>query len=158
MIGHSNKNKSLIASISRKLKALRKKSISEIKDTLVANKTLDKVGNRLDQWIKDGRHHESFDSMDEILEDLGLTGEELSFYCSSVLKKKFLTWRKEMRIDEAKTLLLEHPDTPACHIGYAVGLSDKSNFRQQFKSVVGCTPTEWRERQLNDYSVKGTID
>ena len=72
------------------------------------------------------------------------------------IRKKFLTWRKELRINDAKDLLLMHPNAPACHIGFVVGLCDKSNFRQQFREVVGCTPLEWRKRNLKEYDCDDT--
>ncbi len=138
----------LLVRLTRKVRKYVRKSISRVKENLAARKTLDKVGRKLEQWVKEGKHHENYESMDRILDDLGLTVEELSFYCSRVLKKKFLTWRKELRIEESKKLLLSNPDLPACHVGYLVGLTDKSNFRQQFREMVGCTPSEWRERHL----------
>ena len=55
-----------------------------------------------------------------------------------------------MRIEDAKRLLMEQPEIPVRHIGYIIGFSDKSNFRRQFKEVVGCTPSEWRERELKN--------
>lgn len=145
------KNNTLIASLSRRLGRIHRNNIAGIKDSLSNRRTITKVRARLDEWVSNGMHLECYDSMDEILDELGLTNEELSFYCARVLKKKFLTWRKELRINEAKKLLLEHPDAPASHIGFAVGLFDKSNFRQQFKALVGCTPTEWREMHLKNH-------
>ena len=149
---HIWKSSSLLTTISKRIKRLKKDGLTGIRDIISARRTLAKVGNRLEQWVGEGKHHESYDSMDVILEELGLTKEELSFYCSRALKKNFLTWRKEMRIKDAMKLLLKHPDTPACHIGYVVGFGDKSNFRQQFRSVTGCTPTEWREMKLKEYA------
>ena len=80
--------------------------------------------------------------------DLDLTGEELSFYCSTRFGKTFLTWRKELRIEEAMDLLLKFPVIPASKIGLSLGIKDKSDFRHQFKSVTGMTPREWREKNL----------
>jgi AraC-like DNA-binding protein len=147
-IGHFQKNYSLIASITRKLKGIGKHNISGIRDNISARRILSKVEERLGQWVAQGRHYENYKSMDDILDELGLTGEELSLYCSKVLKKKFLSWRKELRLEDAKKLLLEHPEAPVCHIGYAVGMNDKSNFRRQFKDYVGYTPLEWRKQNL----------
>ncbi len=147
---NTGKSSSLLASISRKLKKVNKNNLGGILSGINSRKTLDKVERKLNLWIKEGKHHESDCSMDDILDDLGLTRRELSFFCSRVLKKKFLTWRKELRINEAKDLLLKHPEAPACHIGFVVGLNDKSNFRQQFRDVVGCTPKEWREMNLDE--------
>ena len=147
---HTGKSHSLLDGISRRLWRIKENSLAGIRSGASSKRIIEKVGVRLDRWVEEGRHHEPDISKDEILEELGLTGEELSFYCSRVLKKPFLTWRKDLRIDEAKVLLLKHPETPVCHIGFSVGFSDKSNFRQQFKNAVGCTPTEWRERNLNN--------
>lgn len=148
---HYRKSHSLLAAISKRIKKLTRNSFTGIRDNISARKTIDKVGKRLESWVGECKHHEYYDSMDDILMELGLTKEELSLYCSRVLKKKFLTWRKELRIEDAKRLLLKHTDAPACHIGYVVGFDDKSNFRQQFKSVAGCTPVEWRKRHIDEY-------
>ena len=148
---HSDKNYSLITSISCKLKKIKRNGLERIKTGISSRKTVDKVERKLARWIEEGKHLEPDISLDDVLDDLDLTRKELSFYCSRVLKKKFLTWRKELRINEAKELLLKHPEAPACHIGFVVGLYDKSNFRRQFREVVGCTPLEWRERNLKEY-------
>ena len=148
---NTGKGNSLIANISLRLQSIRNSSLDRIRNSIDSRKTIEKVERRLALWIEDGKHREPDISMDDILDDLGLTRKELSFYCSHVLKTKFLTWRKILRINEAKELLLKHPEMPACHIGFAVGLYDKSNFRQQFRDLVGCTPTEWRERNLKEY-------
>lgn len=147
MKGLGNK-RLLISRIKIKLSMLRGNGLSGFKRSITSFKTIDKVDQRLEEWVRQGRHLDYYESTDEILEELDITSAELAFYCSCVLKKKFLTWRKELRINEAKELLLLHPETPACHIGFDVGFGDKSNFRQQFKAIVGCTPTEWRERNL----------
>ncbi len=150
MKSKTGKSHSLLASISRKLRRIHTNSLEVIQSNINSRKTIEKVERQLARWIEEGKHHEPDISMDDILDDLGLTRKELSFYCSRVLKKKFLTWRKELRINEAKALLIQHPEVPACHIGYVVGLCDKSNFRQQFRDIVGCTPLEWRERELKN--------
>ncbi len=151
---HFLKSNSILTTISKRIKKIKRNSFSGIRDNISARKTLAKVEERLEQWVREGKHYETYDSMDDILEELRLTKEELSFYCARVLKKKFLSWRKELRIEDAKRLLLLHPDAPACHIGYAVGLNDKSNFRQQFKDTVGCTPNEWRKRHIEESLAK----
>lgn len=151
MKGNSNKGNLLIATISRRLRRIGSDRILAIRGCINTRKTVRKVEKSLTLWVKDGRHHECDNSMDEILDELGLTNMELSFYCSHILNKKFLSWRKEMRIKDAQRLLIEHPEIPVRHIGYIVGLNDKSYFRRQFKEIVGCTPTEWRERLIDGY-------
>ena len=106
------------------------------------------VERRLRQWVREGKYRLDYGSMDKILDDLGLTGGELSSYCSKKFNKSFLSWRKELRIKEAKKRLLDSPEVPAYRIGRELGISDKSDFRHQFKSITGYTPGQWREKYL----------
>ena len=145
-------NYPLLSSISKKLQKIHRNNVSGIKETITVRKTIAKVKMKLDKWVEEGKHRDSYDSMDDLLNELEITSEELSFYCSKVLNKKFSTWRKDLRIEEAKELLIQEPETPVCHIGFAIGFNDKSNFRQQFRKTVGCTPTERRERNIKEYS------
>jgi len=61
--------------------------------------------------------------------------------------KDFRTWRRDLRIEEAKQLLLAFPDEPISHIGRRVGIADRSNFGKQFRAVTGKTPQNWRKNQ-----------
>ncbi|MBR5660096.1 MAG: AraC family transcriptional regulator [Bacteroidales bacterium] len=106
------------------------------------------TGERLEKWVLEGKYRIKYNSMDEILEELGVTGDELNLYCSRVFGKRFLTWRKELRIEDAKRMLISDPETPVSTIGESLGISDKADFRHQFKSITGLTPTGWREKKL----------
>ena len=57
----------------------------------------------------------------------------------------FKTWRTELRVEEAKRLLLENKELSINVIGEISGFSDRSNFHRQFVRLVGCTPREWRD-------------
>ncbi len=52
------------------------------------------------------------------------------------------------RVHRAKELLRQ-PETRVSTVCYAVGFRDLSNFNRVFKRVVGCTPREFREAELN---------
>jgi len=85
--------------------------------------------------------------MQDLAEQIGVSVEQLSFYFSMKVKKKFRTWRKELRIKEAMLIIIRHPDLPVKKVGLIVGITDKSNFRREFSEVAGCYPTEWRDRR-----------
>ena len=102
MKGNSSKGNPLIAAISKRLRRIRGDRLAAIQGRINSRKTLEKVEKHLARWVRDGKHHECYDSMEEILDELDLTNQELSFYCSRILNKKFLTWRKEIRIEDAK--------------------------------------------------------
>ena len=106
------------------------------------------VEERLARWVDEGRYRIRYDSLEEIIEELGITSDELRVFCSRKFHKSFLSWRKDLRMEDAKRMLLDFPDMPSGMIGNIVGIIDKSDFRHQFKSTTGMTPTEWREKYL----------
>ena len=87
-------NYPLLSSISKKLQKIHRNNVSGIKETITVRKTIAKVKKKLDKWVEEGKHRDSYDSMDDLLNELEITSEELSFYCSKVLNKKFSTWRR----------------------------------------------------------------
>ena len=143
-------NSLLIGILSKKLKKLGRKGLSRLKDNIAERKSYDKVARSLERWLNEGKLHECYDSLEDIIEDLGVTHAELKYFCTMKFGKPFLTWRKELRMEEAKELLQNHLEIPICHIAFGLGFSDKSNFRKQFKEIVGCTPSEWRARHLKE--------
>ena len=102
-----------------------------------------KIKHIMDQWVEDKGWTENL-NFDQVAARLGVRKMQISLYTHSVYGLSFPGWRKELRIKEAMRLLLEDKSIPTTLIGEAVGISDKSNFRRQFKEIAGCTPLEWR--------------
>lgn len=55
--------------------------------------------------------------------------------------KKYL---QRARMNKAKQLLREHPETTIETIGHTLGYTDKSNFNRAFRTAFGITPSEFR--------------
>ncbi len=104
----------------------------------------EQTGSIMAQWLADKGWARKA-SLDEVSDVLGIRKEQISLFVHHYYHKSFLSWRRDLRIEEAKRLLLEDSKIPAALIGEAVGISDKSNFRRQFKELTGCTPVEWRK-------------
>ena len=113
-----------------------------------ARKVLSMVDKRLGDWVAAGKYKLNYSSIDDILKELDVTSDELSYFCATRYGKSFLTWRKELRIEEAKRMLVDYPRIPAYKIGKSLGIADKADFRHQFKSATGMTPSEWREKNI----------
>lgn len=71
--------------------------------------------------------------------------EDISHFLKKFTSTKLMTMRKELRLEDAKELLLEKMDVSASSIGKMVGINDKTDFRRQFREYVGMNPAEWRE-------------
>lgn len=105
-----------------------------------------KTMTAMEQWLKEKRYLEGDMNMSKVAEQLGVSAGDLSYFCHDKLKVNFLSWRKELRIFEAKKIIRTNPELPMYIVSSRVGISNRSNFRKQFLEVTGITPTQWRNR------------
>ena len=104
-----------------------------------------KLQKSLERWVKDKKYKEYDRTRDEIALELHTSKEILHLYFTTKIGVDFRTWRTNLRVEEAKRLLLENKDASINIIAEASGFSDKSNFHRQFVKIVGCSPKQWRE-------------
>lgn len=103
----------------------------------------------LEKWVKEKRYTEYDKSRDEIAKELNTSKEVLHHYFLTCKGMDFKTWRTNLRIEEAKRLLLENKDASTNIIADVAGFSDRSNFHRQFVKIVGCSPKQWRDSDGN---------
>lgn len=103
-----------------------------------------RLDRALDKWVKDKRFREYDKSREEIAEELGTSKDLLHIYFTTRMGVDFRTWRTQLRIEDAKVLLLEKKNVSINVVGEMAGFSDRANFYRQFVKFVGCSPKEWR--------------
>lgn len=108
-----------------------------------------KLEAALEQWVNERRYCEYDKSREQIARELNTTKEILHHYFTSRKGMDFKTWRTELRIGEAKRLLLKDKKASTNIIADASGFSDRSNFHRQFVKIVGCSPKQWRDSDGN---------
>ncbi len=109
------------------------------------DKEFKKLATNLDTWVAEKRYREYDKTREQIALELDTTKEILQLYFTTVVKKDFRNWRSELRISDAKKMLLEDRKASTQIIGEMCGFSDRSNFHTTFVKLVGCSPKEWRE-------------
>ena len=109
-----------------------------------------KIEKNLSRWVAQKKFCEYDKSRDEIAQSLNTTKEMLHVYFMMRVGKDFKTWRTELRVEEARKLLLEQPDVSTNIIGEQAGFSDRANFHRQFVRIMGCSPKEYREKELRN--------
>ena len=107
----------------------------------------DTLENALEKWVSEKKFREYDKSREEIAAELGTSKEYLHYYFITNKGVDFRTWRTELRIEEAKRLLIEDKNLSINIIGEMSGFSDRSNFHRQFTKTVGCSPKQWRENK-----------
>ena len=103
------------------------------------------VRRAVSAWVSENGYERPLPTVTDIAADIGVPEAQLNRFIRSWYDKGVLSWRKELRIEEAKRLLLSLPDVPVSEIGRLVGIEDKSNFRKQFTELVRMSPRAWRE-------------
>ena len=106
----------------------------------------EKISENLRLWIDSKAFCRQNETIPKVAEQLGVSPESLSYYCTHVLGEHFSTFRKKLRMEEAKSLIRKNPDAPIADIAVSVGIPDKANFRRQFYECFGFPPSEWRKR------------
>ncbi len=125
----------------------REKALKE--DTEYDRKQMEKafkaIQKNLAQWVADKKYREYDKSREEIAAELDTTKELLQLYFMTNIGQDFRSWRTELRINDAKRMLLEDKGTSIQLVGELCGFSDRSNFHTQFTRLTGCSPKKWRE-------------
>lgn len=120
---------------------LRSPDIRNISSSITQNG----IRNGLIEWILCRKYWSADDCLDKLASDLDVTREEISTFLYYRTGCRLRTIKKELRLSDAKQLLLQYPDMPIYKISRCVGIGDKSNFRKLFRDNVGCTPADWRK-------------
>lgn len=107
-----------------------------------------RIREAVNAWVEQKGYTKPLPSLDSVAADIGIPSDQLNIHIRIRTRKSVLCWRKELRIREARQLLLEYPDIPISVIGEMVGIDDKSNFKRQFEQLVGMPPRAWREKHL----------
>lgn len=125
------------------------KDNSQEPSVIISEADIRRLERSIDQWVKQKKYCEYDKSREEVAKELRTSKEHLHIYFSTIKGVDFKTWRTELRVEEAKKLLLENKEVSTNIIGEAAGFSDRSNFHRQFVKIVGCSPKEWRESSGN---------
>lgn len=104
-----------------------------------------KLDRAIKDWVDRKLYCEYDKSRNQVAEELNTSKEILNLYFANRLCVDFRTWRTNLRIEEAKQLLLDNDEASINIIAEASGFSDKSNFHRQFVKIVGCSPKQWRD-------------
>ena len=136
----------LIQKISENKKRKEKKD-NDSAQVVISESEIRKLEAALKQWVDKKSFREYDKSREDIARELNTTKEIFHHYFISIKKVDFKTWRTELRIEEAKRLLLKDKNVSTNIIAEASGFSDRSNFHRQFVKIVGCSPKQWRDSE-----------
>ena len=125
------------------------KAVEQAEPVSVTDNEKVKLERALKEWVQKKSYREYDKSREEIAAELKTTKEFLHHYFINEVGVDFKTWRTQLRIEDAKQMLVNDRKISTNLVGEMCGFSDRSNFHRQFVKIVGCSPKEWRDSDGN---------
>ena len=135
----------IIERIERRKRMKKGTKDSQPLESQLTEQEMNKIDRSLVKWVKEKRFRAYDKTREEIAKELNTSKEMLHMFFATRMNVDFKTWRTRLRIEEAKTLLLDNPEMSINIVAELSGFSDRSNFHRQFTKIVGCSPKQWRE-------------
>jgi AraC-like DNA-binding protein len=135
----------IIERIERRKRMKKGAKDSQHLESQLTEQEMNKIDRSLVKWVKEKRFRAYDKTREEIAKELNTSKEMLHMFFATRMNVDFKTWRTRLRIEEAKTLLLDNPEMSINIVAELSGFSDRSNFHRQFTKIVGCSPKQWRE-------------
>ena len=105
----------------------------------------ERLKTALDEYVSAKDYLDPDKDRNYIIEKCGVDPWFFRWYFQNVLVQDFRVWRANLRIEEAKRIILTTPDVSMNALAIKLGFGTSQNFYHHFKKVVGQTPTEFME-------------
>ena len=110
----------------------------------MSDETLQRVERAVAQWTAAGGHLKSGLKLPAAAEEMQIPRYLLSIWLKQT-GRHYSEWLAELRIDEAKRTLQEHPEWSNEAVALHCGFSDRCYFQKVFKEMTGMTPAQFIE-------------
>lgn len=105
------------------------------------------IRTAIERWRKAQGYSQPDVNSTNLAAKLRVPKRQLILYLSVYEGKTFRVWLSELRIEEAKRMLIEDENYKLETIAYACGFSHRNYLQNSFKAITGFTPREWQENQ-----------
>lgn len=100
----------------------------------------------VEQWTARGGHRTAGITSPVAASEMGIPRYQLTAWVKANGYESFSRWMTALRIDEAKRVLLAHPDWSSEAVADYCGFSSREYFHRIFKEQQGITPAQYQER------------
>ena len=104
------------------------------------------IETNLKEWIEKKQYLTPGVTIEEASAQIGTNIKYLSVYINKYKGKTFREWINDLKIGEAKDLLLKYPEMTVNEIALRTGFANQSNFGRQFLKHTEKSPGAWRRK------------
>lgn len=120
----------------------------EVKEDAPDDALSDVVEERIKQWVSSRQYINANITVKDALNQMGITAHTLNYYLeSNTSVRGYRQWLPYLRVEEAKKVMLKHPEYNLQAVAEACGYANSSNLSRSFKQQEGIPPFEWFARQ-----------
>jgi AraC-like DNA-binding protein len=112
--------------------------------------TFKNIEEKINEWVADKQFIQNNITIEQLSAQIFTNRTYFSAYIHTFKKQSFRNWINDLRIDEAKALMVLHPEMTVHEIALCVGFANKSHFGQVFLKKTGLTPLAWRELRIKN--------
>ena len=114
-------------------------------EAAVANSSLSTFTSSLEKWIASGAYREHNLTLGVVARQMGVPQRQLQEWLRQSEYKKLAGLVTKLRIDEAKHVLVDHPDWSVESVADYCGFNDRKYFHQIFQQYTGTTPAKYQK-------------
>lgn len=103
------------------------------------------IVENMECWIKECGYIQPGLTIKELSTILHTNRTYLSGYINITYSMTFREWITDLRLEYAKKMLMDHPETSVQKLAETSGFLSCSNFIKSFAKKEGCTPAKWRK-------------
>lgn len=104
----------------------------------------------VEQWTARGGHRTAGITSPVAAAEMGIARYQLTAWVKAQGYESFSRWMTALRIDEAKRVLLEHPEWGSEAVADYCGFNSREYFHRIFKEQQGMTPAQYMERMRGE--------
>jgi len=101
----------------------------------------------VEQWTARGGHRTAGITSPVAAAEMGIPRYQLTAWVKANGYESFSRWMTALRIDEAKRVMLVHPDWSSEAVADYCGFNSREYFHRIFKEQQGMTPAQYQEQQ-----------
>ena len=102
-----------------------------------------RIENAVSRWLGQNNHLRSGLTVQTAADEMKIPRYQLTTWLKVVKHETFSSWLTHLRIDEAKSLMNEHPDWSNDVIAEHCGFGSRTYFQTVFRKQTGLTPAEF---------------
>ena len=106
-----------------------------------------RVGAAVERWLAKGGHLRCGITIQTVAGEIGIPRYQLSTWLRTTPQGLFNPWLTSLRIEEAKQLMMLHPEWSNDIIAERCGFNTRNYFQQVFKKLTGQTPAQFLAAQ-----------